>query len=365
MLIHILFALLAILGSAIAFDQSANTNLAVYWGQNSAGGSSTQSSLATYCQDSIVDVIPLAFLTTFNIGGDPTLNFASACEGTYFDDSTTLLNCGQIAEDIQTCQNSGKKILLSLGGASGSYGFTSDSQAEEFAVEMWGMFGGNTSSGLDRPFGDSIIDGFDLDIEGGSITGYSAFVTKMRELYATDTSKDYYISGAPQCPMPDAYLNAALTTSYFDMIFVQFYNNYCGVNYYSTSNFNFGDWDTFAKESSYNTDAKVYLGVPAASSAASYGYVDADTLGTIIQELQSAYSSFGGVMMWDMSQAYANEDSSALLPPPPPPLPPPLESPLPPPPLLPGSALVPHPPPLPRQLPPQPPPRLTQPQAQP
>jgi len=214
--------------------------------------------------------------------------------------------------DIQTCQAAGKKILLSLGGAAGSYGFTSDSQAESFADELWNLFGGGSSSA--RPFGDVIIDGFDLDIEGGSTTGYAAFINQMRTHYASDTSKTYYISGAPQCPIPDAYLNPALTTAHFDFIFVQFYNNYCtlpvsvdgelivgGVNYYvegQTTNFNFADWDTFAKTQSYNPNVKVFLGVPAAQSAAGTGYVDIETLGSAAQDLQSTYSSFGGIMMW-------------------------------------------------------------------
>jgi len=115
--------------------------------------------------------------------------------------------------------------LLSLGGAAGSYGFTSDSQAETFADTLWDLFGGGTST--TRPFDEAIIDGFDLDIEGGSTTGYVAFINRMRMHYVSDTSKTYYISGAPQCPLPDAYLNTALTAAYFDFIFVQFYNNYC------------------------------------------------------------------------------------------------------------------------------------------
>lgn len=42
-----------------AFDSSANTNIAVYWGQNSAG---TQESLATYCESSDADIFLLSFL---------------------------------------------------------------------------------------------------------------------------------------------------------------------------------------------------------------------------------------------------------------------------------------------------------------
>ena len=249
-------------------------------------------------------------------------------ENTYFT-GTNLLHCTQMGEDIKTCQAAGKKILLSLGGAAGSYGFTSDSQAETFADTLWNLFGGGTSD--TRPFDDAVVDGFDLDIEGGSSTGYVAFVNRMRQHYASDSSKSYYISAAPQCPLPDAYLNTVLTGAHVDFIFVQFYNNYCtfiylkrsdvgGINQYvsgATTNFNFAAWDTFAKTQSYNTAAKVYLGVPASSSAAGTGYVDITTLGSAAEYLQSTYSSFGGIMMWyvlnpsssnqrDCSQAWGN-----------------------------------------------------------
>jgi chitinase len=133
--------------------------------------------------------------------------------------------------DIKTCQAAGKKILLSLGGAAGSYGFTSDSQAVTFADTLWNLFGGGSSS--TRPFDDAIIDGFDLDIEGGASTGYTAFVNRMRTHYAGDSRKSYYIAAAPQCPLPDAYLNTVLTTAHVDFIFVQFYNNYCISNSWS------------------------------------------------------------------------------------------------------------------------------------
>lgn len=32
----------------------------------------------------------------------------------------------------------------------------------------------------------------------------------------------YYISGAPQCPFPDAYMGSVLNAVAFDMVFVQF-----------------------------------------------------------------------------------------------------------------------------------------------
>jgi chitinase len=94
----------------------------------------------------------------------------------------------------------------------------------------------------------------------------------------------------------------------FDAVYVQFYNNYCGLQAFSNPNdWNFGTWDNWAKTTSPNKDVKIYIGAPASSTASGSGYVDADTFANIIKETKSQYSSFGGVMMWDMSQAYAND----------------------------------------------------------
>lgn len=42
------------------------------------------------------------------------------------------------------------------------------------------------------------------DNENKDQTGYTAFVKALRTQFATDKSKQYYISAAPQCPLPDA-----------------------------------------------------------------------------------------------------------------------------------------------------------------
>jgi chitinase len=50
-------------------------------------------------------------------------------------------------------------VTLSIGGATGDVGFTSDSQAKEFADTIWNLFLGGSSSM--RPFGDATLDGYD------------------------------------------------------------------------------------------------------------------------------------------------------------------------------------------------------------
>lgn len=62
--------------------------------------------------------------------------------------------------------------------------------------------------------------------------------------------------------------------------------------------------DNWAKTVSPNKNVKVYIGAPASSTAAGSGYVSASTLASIISQTKSQYTSFGGVMLWDASQAY-------------------------------------------------------------
>ena len=53
--------------------------------------------------------------------------------------------------------------------------------------------------------------------------------------------------------------------------------------------------DNWAKNTAVNKNVKVYIGAPGSTTAANAGsYVDAATMGTIIQQTRSTYSSFGG-----------------------------------------------------------------------
>lgn len=93
----------------------------------------------------------------------------------------------------------------------------------------------------------------------------------------------------------------------FDAVYVQFYNNPCGLqNYNAVSQWNFGQWDIWARTISPNPNVKIYIGAPASSSAAGGGYVPASTLLDIALTTRKNFPSFGGVMFWDASQAYKN-----------------------------------------------------------
>ncbi|KAI9057443.1 glycoside hydrolase family 18 protein [Trametes sanguinea] len=316
----------------ISFGQS------IYWGQDSAGN---QQLLSYYCKDSTVDTFPIAFLYIFRgAGGEPVINFANTCNQWDFS-GTDLANCTIMAADIKECQAAGKLITLSLGGATGKVGFSSDSQASSFADQVWNLFLRGESD--IRPFGDVVLDGVDLDIESGTPAHYAAFVNRIRSnagisklnatsfaLKAADTTshtnatthhansnktkatpvidvtnknKYYYITAAPQCPYPDAYIGAALNKAPFDAVYVQFVrtypcNNYCGLD--QPSEYKFATWDNWAKTKSANPDVKVYIGAAGSPDSAGEGYVSVSKLASYVWDAQEKYSSFGTNNRFDL-----------------------------------------------------------------
>lgn len=256
------------------------SNIAAYWGQN-AGGS--QQSLGNYCSLSPADIIILSFLNNF-----PTLslNFANQCSQTFSDG---LLHCSQIGQDIKSCQSKGKTILLSLGGATGNYGFSSDSEAKTFAGTLWNKFGGGQDN--ERPFDDAIVDGFDFDIENKDQTGYPALAKQLQSYFASSTKK-FYLSAAPQCPYPDESVGDLMSQVDLDFAFIQFYNNYCSID----KQFNWDTWSDYAN----GKNIKLYLGIAGSSSSAGSGYVDLSTVQNTISTIKND-GSFGGVSIWDIS----------------------------------------------------------------
>ncbi|KAI9296698.1 glycoside hydrolase, partial [Neoconidiobolus thromboides FSU 785] len=278
-------------------------NLVLYWGQNSYGvkhgnNPNAQKPLKYYCEQPGVSLINISFMHIFDGKNSPLITLSSAC-GTTFPGSK-LLNCPDVGADIKYCQSKGIAILMSLGGAEGAYGFASDADGKSFAHQIWDLlFKGKATN---RPFGDAVLDGIDLDIEVGSPIGYAAFISELRTLYSSDPSKKYYIAGAPQCPFPDKYLGPSLNSAWFDMVFIQFYNNYCGLS----GQFNYADWDKWVKITAVNKNVKLYVGLPGAQAGAGSGYVDASAISSKLVQVRSQFLNFGGLMLWDASQVYNN-----------------------------------------------------------
>ncbi|KAH9884038.1 hypothetical protein C8Q73DRAFT_661404, partial [Cubamyces lactineus] len=83
-----------------AFDNSRSDNTVTassYWGQNSYGATHSdtanfQKSLATYCQDDSIDVLPIAFLNVFfGTGGQPSIDLSNVSTITLTPDASDAL----------------------------------------------------------------------------------------------------------------------------------------------------------------------------------------------------------------------------------------------------------------------------------
>lgn len=296
-----------------SFNAQSSSNLAVYYGQSPATDDFT---LEQMCQDQNVDIVVLAFLTTFyGPAGQPVINFGPATGGTptlgaQKINATGLLDCPLLAKNITTCQSLGKKVLLSLGGATGVTNFSSDAQATGFAKNLWNLFGGGMTDSDMRPFGSVTIDGFDVDNEDHSTQYYNTFVSALRSTYSGDTTKQYYISGAPQCPRPDASIPLAAMQT-MDFVFVQFYNNAMAGCDIGQPGFidSFKAWsnDLSGNSTVAGKGPKLYIGAPACADCAGKGYLEPANMTSVIKSAMTAgVGNFGGVMLWDGSEAKNN-----------------------------------------------------------
>ncbi|KAJ8748463.1 hypothetical protein K2173_003359 [Erythroxylum novogranatense] len=271
--------LLCLLCSAIIKGSRAG-DIAVYWGQ---GQDANEGTLADACSSGNYAIVNLAFLATFGNGQTPVLNLAG------------------LSNAITACQGQGIKVLLSLGGASGSYTLTSADDARQVAQYLWDNYLGGQSGS--RPLGDAVLDGIDFDIEGGTTEHWDELA---KALSGFGGQKKVYLSAAPQCPFPDTWLNGAIGTGLFDYVWVQFYNNGCAFS---------GNGDEF--KSSWNQwttiqAGKVYVGLPASPSAAGDGYVPSDVVNSQILPFVKSSPKYGGVMLW--SRLYDQGYSAAIKP---------------------------------------------------
>jgi chitinase len=305
-------ALGAALVSAGVIRTRATAGLSVvYWGQDDS-----EKSLGEYCAAGQgIDIIVLAFLSTIGNGNTPSGNFGNECEL----DSTGNGSCNQLAADIDTCKSNGKKVLISIGGAGATYQLTSTADADGAAWSLWNEWAapGAVSADAPRPIGDTFVDGWDFDLEdnpnnSGSFLG--ELVTKLRSNFASDPDHTYYISGAPQCPLPEENMGDAITSAQFDWLFIQFYNNdYCSAYQLFQNDggaFNYDDWVTYVAGTA-SASAKLFVGLPASTTASTGDnsgekfYVSTTDLPSLVSQY-SSHPQWGGIMLWDAASSDAN-----------------------------------------------------------
>jgi chitinase len=260
------------------FKSSRAAGNGVYWGQNGNEGS-----LADACNTNNYQFVNIAFLSTFGNGQNPQLNLAGHCD-------PASNGCTNFSKDIKTCQSKGIKVLLSIGGGTGSYSLNSSHDATQLANYLWNNFLGGRSSS--RPLGDAVLDGIDFDIEAGG----EHYDDLAKALNGFSSQRRVYLSAAPQCPYPDAHLDSAIKTGLFDYVWVQFYNNpQCQYSSGNTNNL-VNAWNQWTSSQA----KQVFLGVPANDAAApSGGFIPSDVLNSQVLPAIKGSAKYGGVMIWD------------------------------------------------------------------
>jgi chitinase len=261
-------------------------SISIYWGQN--GGEGT---LAETCATGNYKFVNIAFLSAFGNGMSPVINLAGHCD-------PTNNGCASQSSDIKACQSSGVKVMLSIGGGAGDYYLNSSQDAKNVATYLWNNFLGGKSSS--RPLGDAVLDGIDFDIEGGTPLHWDDLARYLKGY--SNSGKRVYLTAAPQCPFPDAWVGGALNTGLFDYVWVQFYNN-APCQFTSGSTTNLADawkqWLTIPAK-------QIFLGLPASPQAAGSGFIPADDLKSDVLPLIKSAGKYGGIMLW--SKYYDDQD---------------------------------------------------------
>ncbi|KAK6155616.1 hypothetical protein DH2020_009864 [Rehmannia glutinosa] len=271
--------LLPLLLQTLLCTSAARGGISIYWGQNGNEGT-----LAETCATGRFSYVNIAFLIKFGGGQVPELNLAGHC-------NPATDSCRVVSDGIRACQRRGIKVMLSIGGGVGNYSLTSREDARAVSVYLWNNFLGGRSAA--RPLGDAVLDGVDFDIELGSSLYYDDLVRFLKS-YGRRGRK-VYITGAPQCPFPDRLMGAALNTSLFDYVWIQFYNNPpCQYTPGNTDDLK----NSWIRWTSTVNAGKIFLGLPAAPQAAGSGFIPAEVLTTEILPVIRRSRKYGGVMLW-------------------------------------------------------------------
>ncbi|KAJ7951231.1 acidic endochitinase-like [Quillaja saponaria] len=207
--------------------------IAIYWGQNGNEGT-----LAETCATGNYEFVNLAFLPTFGNGQTPMLDLSGHCDANR--------------------------------GAAESYSITSSRDAKQVATYLWNNYLGGQSSS--RPLGEAVLDGIDFDIEGGTNQHWGE-LAKYLSGYSK-RGKKVYLTAAPQCPFPDAWIGDALKTDI--------------------------------------TATKIFLGLPASGQAAGTGFIPAaDLISKVLPKIRDS-EKYGGVMLWSKYYDDQSGYSSAI-----------------------------------------------------
>ena len=143
------------------------------------------------------------------------------------------------------------------------------------------------------------------DTESKKPANWDTFVSSLRGNFKSDSSKIYYISAAPQCPIPDASIPLDVMLN-MDYVWVQFYNNGdCNVG---ASGF-LASMTNWSKQlvGANGGGPKLLIGGPACETCGPHGYLTPSAMPSVISAVKAAnLKNFGGMMVWDGAEAAEN-----------------------------------------------------------
>lgn len=141
-------------------------NLFVYYAQSSG----RNARLDQLCLHPKIDAVILGFIRDFSgTASYPTVDFGPwICPAKRSANSTVapgLASCPELGRQVQACQAGGKKIFVSIGGATSNTSFDGDGggqDADLAARKLWLLFGEDSTAPELRPLGNVTVDGFDI-----------------------------------------------------------------------------------------------------------------------------------------------------------------------------------------------------------
>ncbi|XP_060673903.1 endochitinase Ziz m 1.0101-like [Ziziphus jujuba] len=233
----------------------AGGSIATYWGQDT---NDTEGRLEELCNTGHYSHINVAFLTHFGDGRD--------LEFSIFDHCNNQVSCIRFGRDIKTCQSKQVKILLSIEGPYGTYSLNSVDDAQKVAKLLWDSY----LIGVG-------FDGIDFHIENGSALYYENLTNYLKD-YGKKNNKEVILSASPSGLYPDAYLEKAMYSGHFDIVWIQLFNSTSCQ--YDSANQN--DYLPVASWEEWNmllaTGRPLFLGIPASEYISRSEQTDMDPL---------------------------------------------------------------------------------------
>ncbi|XP_060673902.1 endochitinase Ziz m 1.0101-like [Ziziphus jujuba] len=264
----------------IQISEATGGPIATYWGVG-------EGHLGDLCKKKHYSYINVAYVKSF--GGGKVLS--PICEGT---------SCIRLGEDIKACQQIGIKVLISLGGPFDTYSLISETDAQAVAKQLWNSY-----------IDEVNFDGIDFRIENGSALYYEYLAQTLKD-FATANKKEIILSAFPGCVYPDRYLARAIHASYFDIIWIQYFNN-SACQYDSTvqtpDDLLLISWTAW--NLTVHDKTKLFLGIPATPIIP--GYIPCEQLiNTVIPNISANNSKYAGVLVWNSTYDLQTKYSSCL-----------------------------------------------------